>query len=76
MGQAFLTDSEENILYKFGLPFCHGTEITNAYVKDINEDGLMDVVLYEFFGDYDKNNKEWNILQREDGLFYSEVLEK
>lgn len=76
VGQAFLTDSEGNIFYKFRLPFCHGTEITNAYVKDINEDGLMDVVLYEFFGDYDKNNKEWNILQREDGLFYSEVLEK
>lgn len=76
VGQAFLTDSEGNILYKFGLPFCHGTEITNTYVKDINEDGIMDVVLYEFFGDNDKNNKEWNVLQREDGLFYSEVLEK
>lgn len=76
VGEAFLIDSEENIFYEFGLPFGHGTEITNVYTEDMNGDGLMDVVLYEFFGDDDKNNKEWVVLQREDGLFYSDALEK
>ena len=76
VGEAFLVDSEGNIFYQFGLPFRHGTEITNIYADDLNGDGLMDVVIYESFGDDDKNNSEWVVLQREDGLFYSDVLEK
>ena len=74
VGQAFLTDSEGNIFYEFGLPFRHGTEITDAYTKDVNGDGLMDVVLYEFFGD--DNDTERIVFQRKDGLFYDEVLEE
>ena len=76
VGTAFLTDSEGNIFYKFGLPFRHGTEIRHGYVEDINGDGLRDVVLVEFFGIDNKNNKEWIILQRKDGLFYSDVLKE
>lgn len=71
VGTAFLTDSEGNIFYKFGLPFHYGTGITGAYTEDVNGDGLMDVVLYEFFGVGNENNRYWNVLQRKDGLFYS-----
>ena len=34
------------------------------------------MVLVEFFGIDNKNNKEWIILQRKDGLFYSDVLKE
>lgn len=76
VGTAFLTDAEGNIFYKFGLPFHHGAEINDGYVEDVNRDGLRDVVLHEFFGIGHKNNKYWIVLQRKDGLFYSDVLEE
>lgn len=72
---AYLTNEHNDILYEFGAPFQTGTEIIEASIKDMNEDGLKDVmVITAFTEDPDIEHIEWIFLQMDDGLFYENNL--
>lgn len=80
--QIYLTDEQDNIFYKFDAPFQTATKITNAYVEDINGDGLKDVTVITGFADYDTGSiysdmpkTEWRFIQMENGLFYDSNLD-
>lgn len=72
---AYLTNEHDDILYEFKAPFQTGTEIIDASAKDINKDGLKDVMIVTAFTeDPDIEHIEWIFLQRDDGLFYDSDL--
>lgn len=72
---AYLTNENDDILYEFAAPFQTGTEIIDASIKDINGDGLKDVIIVTAFTeDPDIEHIEWIFLQNNDGLFYDSDL--
>ncbi len=73
---AYLTNEHDDILYEFAAPFQTGTEIIDASIKDINGDGLKDVMIVTAFTeDPDIEHIEWIFFQNDDGLFYDSDLD-
>ncbi len=72
---AYLSNEHGDILYAFQAPFQTASKLTSASIKDINGDGLKDVILTtEFIEDPSIEHIKWTFYQMSDGLFYdSEV---
>jgi len=70
----YLTNEHDDILYDFAAPFKTGSEITEASIKDINEDGLKDVTIFTGFNDPNIEHIEWIFFQMDNGLFYNSNL--
>ena len=66
---AFMTDIEGNILGNFNNSYPTGTEMSEVFVEDFNQDGKQDVKWICKFADPDV--EDWNCIffQREDGIF-------
>ncbi|WP_418792000.1 hypothetical protein [Phosphitispora sp. TUW77] len=72
---AYLTNEHDDILYKFQASFKTGSELLEASIKDINNDGLKDVVITTgFIDDPDAGRIEWIFYQMSDGLFCDSEL--
>ena len=67
----YLTNSNNDVLYKFAAPFKVGTEVSDVVFEDVNSDGLMDIKIYTaFIEDKTIEDIEWVCCQM-DGAFYS-----
>lgn len=66
----FLTDEQDNILYRFE-PLSDWVNFQNVIIEDLNGDGLKDIRIWEELESYDITF-EW--FQGEDGLFYNSFL--
>ncbi len=82
---AYITNDNDDIFYKFGVPFQTGSEIIDMTIEDINGDGLNDIKMITSFYNYktgliDKYNTEyieWGFFQDDEGFFYdSKILER
>lgn len=72
---AYLTNEHDDILYKFQASFKNGSEIIGASIKDINNDGLKDVMITtEFIDDPETGRIEWIFYQMSNGLFYDSEI--
>lgn len=72
---AYLTNGHDDILYKFRAPFQTGFKIIEASIKDINNDGLKDVMITTgFIGDANAERIEWIFYQLSNGSFYVSKL--
>lgn len=79
--EAYLTDEQDNILYKFGSLSKTATKIMDVSIEDINRDGLKDVKIITGFLDYntslilpDMPYIEYIFFQMDNGLFYDSNL--
>lgn len=73
----YLANEDENILYDFDAPFKIGTRITKTEIKDVNKDGLDDVIINTMFiEDKELEPIIWTFIQRNDGKFYDSSLEE
>lgn len=71
----YLTNEHDDILYKFQASFKTGSKIKQASIKDINNDGLKDVMITtEFIDDPGAESIEWIFYQMSNGLFYDSEL--
>lgn len=81
-GIAYLINEDGDIFYKFRAPFRTGMWIVDAYLEDLNGDGLPDIKIIErdmVTGVPDiedpanfeaqEDDFEWHFFQREDGYF-------
>jgi len=70
---AYLTTEDGDVIYRIG-SWQVGFEVFDIVVKDINEDGLKDIMVVTHFPyTEDSENRmhiEWDYLQAEDGTFY------
>jgi hypothetical protein len=72
---AYLTNEHDDILYKFQASFNTGSEIIGASIKDINNDGLKDVMITtEFIDDPETGRIVWIFYQMSNGLFYDSEI--
>ncbi|MFA9466994.1 MAG: hypothetical protein ACERKN_22295 [Velocimicrobium sp.] len=73
---AYLTNEHDDILYKFQAPFQTGLNIIETSIKDINNDGLKDVMITTGFMDDPTTERiEWIFYQMSNGLFYDSELD-
>ena len=69
----YLATEEGYILYDFGAPYQTATEVLAVSVKDLNDDGLMDVQVSTYFPYApDAYRFEWIFYQMDNGWFYLE----
>lgn len=69
---AYLTDSDDNILYRFkGLT--NGVKVTEVVIEDMNDDGLSDIKIILGMSGV-KTRVEYIFIQMENGLFYNSKL--
>lgn len=69
----YLTNANDDILYEFNV-FQTGSEIIDASIKDLNGDGLKDILITTGFSDPDIEHIEWIFFQMDDGLFCDSTL--
>lgn len=68
---AYLTNEHDDILYRFQASFKTGSKIIEDSIKDINNDGLKDVMITtEFIDNPGAGHIEWIFYQMSNGLFY------
>jgi len=73
---AYLTNEYDDILYEFNVAFKTGSEIIEAQIKDINNDGLKDVmIITSFVNDSEAEHIKFIFFQMDGGLFYSADLD-
>ncbi len=71
--EAYLINSNNDILYVFSAPYIVGTEAGEVFFEDINGDGLLDIKMYTpFIGAGDMEKLEWIFFQCDDGTFCGE----
>lgn len=84
-GTAYLINEDGDIFYKFSAPFRTGMWIVDAYLEDLNGDGLLDIKMIERMDEFpdiedavnfeiQEDDYEWHFLQREDGYFEDGLL--
>lgn len=85
-GVAYLINEEGDILYVFSAPFRTGMWIVNAYLEDLNGDGVPDIRMIErdqtglpnledpASFEIQADDYEWHFIQREDGYFEEGLL--
>ncbi|MBD5540467.1 MAG: hypothetical protein HDR00_04625 [Lachnospiraceae bacterium] len=84
-GIAYLTNEDGDIFYEFSAPFRTGMWIVDAYLEDLNGDGLTDIKMIERMDEFpniedavsfeaQEDDSEWHFLQREDGYFEDGLL--
>lgn len=72
--EIFLTNEQDDILYQFA-PLHTGSKIKEVSIKDMNNDGLMDIFVITGFEDSEIELLDWKFIQMDDGLFYEGHLD-
>lgn len=77
----FLTNTTGDILYEFHPGYVSGTKVVNFFFEDLNQDGLIDVVINTAF--LEENGQagceevmEWSFCQLENGYYYLNQCEE
>lgn len=69
----FLADAQGNILYNFGAPYQVDTDVLEVLVKDLDENGLVDVQISTYLPYApDAYRFEWIFYQMNNGWFHME----
>jgi len=69
----YMTDQDDNILYRFGAPYQHDSYAKEVIVEDMNGDGFQDVRIITSINDTPPEyDFIWNFFQLENGWFFME----
>lgn len=71
----YLTDMESNILYQFKMGYAMDIEVSNLSLKDLNEDGYVDVSIELEAKKTDVEKTVWNFYRQSEGVFEREITE-
>jgi len=67
---AFLTNNQDEIFYYFNCDFEFNSNIVDVSIRDINNDGLKDLIITTAYKNQQFSHLRWIILQKDNGLFY------